>query len=283
MKTILVPCDFSKEAVEAYKFALDISEQSDLDVKVVNMIDIPVYIAGVDVPYYTYDTSLRAHLQEAALKQFNDMKKKVGGSSRVSFEVIYDNVLSGIRSLEKKESIELVVMGTTGSSGIEEILFGSNTEKVVRFCKAPVIAIRRAPDFSKIKTIVFPNDLALDQSDLINRIKDLQDFFNAQIHLLWVNTPARFRADSEIQGMMQEFVQHYGLKGCKLVIKSDVTEESGILHYSREIGADMIAMATNGRRGLSHLLNGSIAEDVVNHVDCPIWTFSTRVKQSVLV
>jgi nucleotide-binding universal stress UspA family protein len=37
-------------------------------------------------------------------------------------------------------------------------------------------------------------------------------------------------------------------------------------------------MATHGRRGLAHLVAGSIAEDVVNHIECPIWTYSLHKK-----
>jgi nucleotide-binding universal stress UspA family protein len=38
----------------------------------------------------------------------------------------------------------------------------------------------------------------------------------------------------------------------------------------------MIAMGTHGRKGVAHVLAGSIAEDVVNHVDCPIWTYALK-------
>lgn len=279
MKKILVPCDFSREAVEAYKFAVELAELTDLEVEVVNMIDLPTFVAGFDVQPYTYDPSLRKELSEASLKDFNNMKTIVGGSPRVKFKIVFDNVFRGVRELVEKNDFELVVMGTKGTSGVDEMLFGSNTEKVVRFSNVPVIAIRKAPKVSTIKTIVFPNDLGLDQAELVKRIQDLQSFFGAQIHLLWINTPARFVPDSEIEGMMNEFILHYGLENYRMVIKNDINEETGIRRYSREINSDMIAMATNGRRGLAHLFYGSIAEDVVNHIDCPIWTFATRSKK----
>jgi nucleotide-binding universal stress UspA family protein len=45
------------------------------------------------------------------------------------------------------------------------------------------------------------------------------------------------------------------------------------MRFTNDINADMIAMATHGRKGLAHFLSGSIAEDLVNHVSCPIWTY----------
>jgi nucleotide-binding universal stress UspA family protein len=42
------------------------------------------------------------------------------------------------------------------------------------------------------------------------------------------------------------------------------------------VEADMIVMGTHGRKGVAHLLSGSVAEDVVNHTECPIWTYSLK-------
>lgn len=276
MKSILVPCDFSAEAKEAYKFALELASLAALRVKVVYTIDLPVLVAGFDVQPYTFDIGLQNDLKEEALKNFKSLKAEYLDSSVVTFEVIFDSLVRTVKNLVEKGDIELILMGTKGSSGVDEILFGSNTEKIVRFSKVPVLAVRTAPRASTIEKIVFPNRLSLDQTELIKRVVDLQKFFNADLHIVWVNTPSNFMSDAEITGLMSEFAHHYKLDNYKLEVRNDIDEGAGILAYAREINADMIAMGTSGRRGLSHLLMGSIAEDVVNHVQCPIWTFSTR-------
>ncbi|CAN5183741.1 hypothetical protein BH23BAC2_BH23BAC2_01360 [soil metagenome] len=46
------------------------------------------------------------------------------------------------------------------------------------------------------------------------------------------------------------------------------------MNFTVEIKADMIAMDTHSRKGLAHLFSGSVTEEVVNHMDCPIWTYS---------
>ena len=66
------------------------------------------------------------------------------------------------------------------------------------------------------------------------------------------------------------------LKNYTLNVFNDPYEESGVINFAQEIDADMIAMGTHGRRGLAHLMSGSVAEDIVNHVDCPIWTYSIK-------
>ena len=49
--------------------------------------------------------------------------------------------------------------------------------------------------------------------------------------------------------------------------------EKGILSFSNAVGADLISIITHGRKGLSHIFAGSIAEDITNHSALPIMTF----------
>jgi hypothetical protein len=75
---------------------------------------------------------------------------------------------------------------------------------------------------------------------------------------------------------MEEFAKHFKLSNYTINLRNDAYETDGIISFASEVKADMIAMATHGRRGLLHLLTGSVAEDVVNHVDCLIWTCSLK-------
>ena len=58
-----------------------------------------------------------------------------------------------------------------------------------------------------------------------------------------------------------------------LFIKNMTFKEKGIIHFSNEIKADLIALCTHGRTGLSHFFTGSISEDLANHVNKPLIIF----------
>jgi nucleotide-binding universal stress UspA family protein len=45
-----------------------------------------------------------------------------------------------------------------------------------------------------------------------------------------------------------------------------------IVEQAREVGADLIVMGTHGRRGVNHLMAGSVAERVVRMAACPVLT-----------
>jgi nucleotide-binding universal stress UspA family protein len=170
----------------------------------------------------------------------------------------------------------LVVMGTHGASGWKEFVVGSNTEKIVRSSPVPVIALRKAMTKRSIRHIVLPTTLELDQTAFMNQVKDLQEFFRAKIHVLFLNTPANFVRDADSIASLKDFARYYKLRNFTLNVRSEHQESDGIIHFAKEIKANMIAMGTHGRKGLSHLMTGSIAEDVVNHLQLPIWTSQLR-------
>jgi nucleotide-binding universal stress UspA family protein len=279
MKKILVPCDFSTPSKEAYKFALEIASISKGEIYVVHFIEAPlVYETTFGVQPHSLDSESRTRLKEEATSAFEKLKETfyTPAKTPVHFEMPTDLMLSGIPKFIEEHQIDLVVMGTSGSSGLEEFLIGSNTEKIVRFSPVPVFAVTKAAAYGSIQHIVFPNSLELNQSGLIAHVKNLQAFFKAKLHVLTVSTPAHFKTNQEAQGALEEFANHYKLNNYTLNFRNDFNERDGILNFTKEIQAQMIALGTHSYKGLKHLINGSIAESVVNHNECPVWTFSIK-------
>lgn len=276
MKSILVPCDFSPESREAYQFALQLATRTGGTVHVLKAVDLPVmYESALGAAPYYFDPNLIKELKEDARSQYEKLKAQYPTSVRTEFFVQEGPVTPTIRQFIKDKSIELVVMGTRGASGLEEYLIGSNTEKIVRFSPVPVFAIRKNVPLDSIKNIVVPTTFEADP-ELMKRVRALQNFFQAKLHLLMINTPYNLERRADEKERLTAFANQHQLTNFTVNTRDEFREPSGILNFTSEIKADCIAMGTHGRRGLSHLFAGSIAEQVVNRVDCPIWTFSTH-------
>ncbi|MFN7261834.1 MAG: universal stress protein [Cyclobacteriaceae bacterium] len=277
MKKIIVPCDFSEPAIEAFKFALDLAKKSKGSVLVVKVIDIPIaYEASFGMPTYAFNLGMSKELEEDARKSFDKLQQKFGkGYKKVKFFVVHGPASMMIRDFIEEKKPDLVVMGTHGASGLQEFFVGSNTEKIVRFSKVPVFAIRKAIPVSKIKNIVFPTSLELNQTDFIKKLMVVQAFFKAKLHILFLNTPFNFVRDNELK----DYAKHFEFRNYTLNIRNDRYEPDGIIAFTNEVKADMLAMATHGRKGLSHFVSGSITESVVNHVKCPVWTYTIKSKK----
>ena len=273
MKKILVPCDFSAPAINAYRFALDVAALSNGTVYVLNVIELPVIPNTVFTPVRSLGTILR---REMSIKAYENFDKISTGYKRDNVKVV-SHVEFGIPSKTilnyvKKHSIDLVMMGSHGASGLKEYFVGSNTEKIVRLSTVPVMVVK---DFymGPVKNIVFPNALEVEnQKDLIRKIKALQAFFKAHLHLVWINTPENFTPDTFTLKRLNAFAKRFTLRDFTINIFNHLSEEEGIIQFTNAIHADLIAMGTHGRKGLSHMMAGSMTEDVTNHGKSLIWT-----------
>lgn len=276
MKKILVPCDFSAPSMEAFKLAAGIAAQSKGEIFVLNVVEMPVLHSSLLVPVQAYENSFLKEVRERADRNFTSMKNKWAKKGKVSLQVEHGVVVKSINKFVASKKIDLVVMGTHGSSGFREFTLGSNAEKVVRSCKVPVITVRQAPKGALFKDLILPVDLEGSQEKLAAAIKPLQTFFKAKLHILYVNNPIRFERSVYVEKKLNDFVQKNKIKNYTLNIYNDLDAENGIINFSKKFKNKMIAMSTHGRKGLAHLLSGSVTEDVVNHLGCPIWTYANR-------
>jgi len=274
MKKILVPCDFSDPAVQAFKMAVDIANQSNGEVVLLHVIELPVMHESVLMPTLSFEEAFIKDMKAHAEKNFTKMKDKWAKEGpKVSSFIEFGATVPTIRDFVKDKKVDLIVMGTHGASGVKEFFIGSNTEKIVRTAGVPVMAIKKQIKLSAIKNIVYPTTGDMDQEKLVLQVKTLQNFFKSTLHVLYVNTPSSFKRDLEIKPQLKAFAKRFMLKDYTLNVWNDFNEEEGLKNFVFETKADLVAMATHGRRGLNHLMSGSIAEDAVNHINCPIWTY----------
>ena len=273
MKRILIPCDFSAPAINAYRFALDVAALSRGTVYLLNVIELPAVPNTVFTPVRSLGGALRREMRAKAYEKFDKISTRYKNENvRVVSNVEFGIPSKTILNYVKKHSIDLVMMGSHGASGLKEYFVGSNTEKIVRISTVPVMVVK---DFYRgpVKNIVFPNALGTEnQKDLIQKVKALQTFFKAHLHLVWINTPANFTPDTLTLKRLNTFAKQFVLRDFTINIFNHLSEEVGIIQFANTIKADLIAMGTHGRKGLSHMLLGSMTEDVTNHGKSLIWT-----------
>lgn len=277
MKNILVPCDFSTASEKALRFALEIAALSEGEITVLNVINLtPSYIQDLEVnPYYVNSMSFLADLKQDAVASFDEIKKKLGATTIPIKLIVEQGIVSqAVLKCTHQHQIDLVVMATEGANGLREVLVGSNTEKIVRSSPVPVFAIHKSQKVGQVKNIIFPTTIELRKEKLIERVKVLQTFFKARIHLLYIKTPESKQKDLDLKIGLENVAKFYGLTDFVTTVKHSKTEEDGIVKFARDLPFSIIAMSTHGHTGLTHLMLGSIAEDVVNHCSESVWTYA---------
>jgi nucleotide-binding universal stress UspA family protein len=282
MKKILVPTDFSKSATIAVETAADIARKAGAELILLHVIEEAVgnsmNIEGQVTADSGWEEKLfTMKLIEKAKKQmakFADDSKLEG--VKVKQELRIGSPYHGMITIVSEKKVDLVVMGTAGHSGLEEMIIGSNTEKVVRTAHCPVLTVHNKPASKDFKNIVYATSMDKQEEVFSRIVRTTQKLYDATIHLVRINTPGNFQRDVVVKKYMQDFAKKLQLKNFTINVFNDISEEEGIIYFSDSINADLIAMSTHGRTGFAHVLAGSIAEEVVSHSRRPVLTFVTK-------
>ena len=285
MKKILVPTDFSKPAMIAAEVAADIAKRGNAELTLLHVVEEAVgnslNVEGQVTADGRWEERLfTMKLIEKAKKQLAKLVEdpKFEGI-KVKQELRIGSPYHGMNTIITERKVDLVVMGTAGHSGLEQMIIGSNTEKIVRRSHCPVLTMHAKPASKEFKSIVYATSMDKDEEVFSRIVRATQKLYDATIHLVRINTPGNFQRDVVVKKYMQDFAKKLQLKNFTLNVFNDVSEEEGIIYFADSIDADLVAMATHGRTGFAHVLAGSIAEDVVSHSKRPVLTFVTQRKK----
>jgi nucleotide-binding universal stress UspA family protein len=155
MKKILVPCDFSKPAINAYRFALNIASRSRGAIHLIYVVELPVLHDTMLMPVLSVEQDYVDDVKMKAEKNFKKLvEKHKRAGVKVKTQVVFGPVSQRIIDYVKTKNMDLIIMGSHGASGVKEFFVGSNAEKIVRTSSVPVFVLKDLYD-GKIERIVF--------------------------------------------------------------------------------------------------------------------------------
>jgi nucleotide-binding universal stress UspA family protein len=140
----------------------------------------------------------------------------------------------------------------------------------------------------RLKTILVPVDFSDSGKPALSYAASLARQSGASLRLLHVLEFPHFRPDFPHQTMdvsdwRERVNRDFGALQTSRFLGIRTTSEireglpfQAIVDAARDIGADLIVMATHGRTGLQHVLLGSTAERVVRHAECPVLVIRSR-------
>lgn len=275
MKKILVPVDFSQPSENALRVAAKLAKKNNAKILTLHVVELAESLFGSG--QFNVDNEEIVFFMKLAKKKFEEFLDK---DFLKDVDVIHDievgSTTFAINDVVEKQNIDLIVMGSQGVSGIEEVMIGSNTEKVVRHSEIPVLVVKNDIKDFNFKKVLFATNFDLKNVKAYNKAKEFADSFDAQMKLVYINMPGnQFYSSEEIRDHMRKFLNEVEipLNNENVKIYNDYSIQEGVLNAARFEKFDLIAIPTHGRKGLAHFFNGSIGEDVVNHSNLPVMTF----------
>tara|TARA_R110002051_G_scaffold32126_2_gene72380 strand:- start:2765 stop:3604 length:840 start_codon:yes stop_codon:yes gene_type:complete len=162
-KRILVPTDFSKNALNAIRYALNLYKEIKCEFYFLNIFRLDSY--STDNLFIPEPDSVEYEAaktrSEEELDKLLDILKLHHDNLKHSYHTIstFNFLEEALKQIIAEKDIDLVVMGTQGATGAKGLIFGSNTVNAMeKIRECPVLAVPEDVRFSSPKEIVFPTD-----------------------------------------------------------------------------------------------------------------------------
>jgi len=275
MKNILIPTDFSENSWNAISYGINFLEKKRCNFYLLHVSMIS-YTAGADIPLIPSTDVLEKTVLKQVKKSLELLIKKIKHSfqnPKHHFFTVstYNFFIEAIKEQITEKKIDLIIMGTKGASGLQEVIIGSNAADLITRIKCPTLIIPENAQFKPIKEIAFPTDYNLYyQSNILDSIVKLVKMCKASIRVLHVAkkneelTPFQ----TENKELLKDFfilVKHSFHK----VTNSKIEEGVQCFVESRDI--DMIIMIAKNLNIFQRILFKPTVTEISYHTDIPFY------------
>lgn len=289
-RQILVPLDGSAFAEAALPLALELSRRTGADLHLVTVLE-PV----TSFAYEGWEDAAVEWSQEYLENVLDRVEGQAGGS--IDHAVLNGHTVEVLQKEAQRLSADLVVMASHGRGALSRLWLGSVADGFVRQTHLPVILVRPEEDAEPVEdfshsfgTILVPLDGSELSESALEHAVEFGELFDSSYHLTRVVSypldiaspylPHTAQLNQEVMADAKKGAADYlearaeamrkrGLN-VTTAVEVDAQPGQGIIAESEAVGADLVAMATHGRKGLSRVVLGSAADKVVRGLHKPL-------------
>ncbi|QDK77496.1 universal stress protein [Spirosoma sp. KCTC 42546] len=270
MKTILVPTDLSLSTQYALDVAVSLARTYQAELILLHTV-LYELIPQAAAEYSPELSVAMAENYQDARKEAEAALRKLIANPRYAGVTIKPKLGSNFDGLIRcinEQPADLIVLASKGASGLMEWLEGSHAELIVRHANCPVLVVKQPISHFQPNHIVCAIDIDEKLKESHSEPFLLTD--QGLRHFVYVLTPSDSRQPEGIRQWVADYALAKGISPYTLDIWHDKTVPAGIIKYAEDVNADMIVLYTHGYKGLRHWIEGSVAEDVLNHANQPV-------------
>ncbi|CAH8282350.1 nucleotide-binding universal stress UspA family protein [Mariniflexile fucanivorans] len=266
-RKILLPTDFSDNSWSATVYALKLFKDEFCTFYFLNSAAIKASIMS--------NKKLIESMKEdtmTELMSLKDLAETSNANANHDFQIIFStkDLINAIKTAIEEFNIDLVIMGTKGTTPTKEFLFGSNTINIITNLKlCPILVIPEEYDFVKPSQIAFPTDFNRFYSEKeLKPLKELADLYNSKIRIVHIITKGELNETQEYNLMIlkshlknYEFELHWMPNYAK-----KVTE---INDFIQELEINMLAMVNYKHSFIEKIMHEPVIKKIGFHPDIP--------------
>lgn len=273
-KRILLPTDFSKNALNAIRYALDMHEKEKCEFFLLNVFQVKGYSTkSLMVPEpgdVDYDAAKKYSLD--GLEKQMEILNLREENTKHTFHTIsqFNSILYGVKNIIDKKDIDLIIMGTKGAGGTRSTIFGTHTVNIMeKVTECPVLAIPENDRFSPPKEIVFPTDFKESfKRKEIQVLLDISKNHKSAIRVLHIMESSNLSKKQEnnkvlLDHMLDE-VDH------SFHTMTDVKVQKGIDTFIQSRESSMVAFMNKKHMFFGSILSNPLVKELGYYSELPV-------------
>lgn len=272
LKKLLVPTDFSASAQNAYRFALDMVQESDAHIQLVHYYQAeldPVY-PYFGVASFSFVQKLKEKLKTASQNEHLAAARQEGASLEVETSLLEGFVEIELPPRATDLAADLIIMGTTGEGGRLNKWLGTVSSTIAQKTICPSLLIPNGVKFKGFQQILFASDFQTHDEAILQQVFDFATIYGANVHFVHVAEPSKpdhHLHPLPIESFFRDKAPHPTFTMTTIKNSSPI---EAINRYSKEHNIDLVALATRQRSLMANMLHKSMTKQLIFNSEIPL-------------
>ncbi|MEO9966653.1 MAG: universal stress protein [Reichenbachiella sp.] len=271
INNILVPTDFSDCSIRALKFAIELAKKADAHVQVVHALSMSIAYNEIAIPQeYEYT-------EAQAFDRFNELKEDLTELDSITHSFLVNSAATAevIGETAEMRKADLVIMGTSGAFGLDEILLGTNAFNAIKSTDCPVIVIPEKASFTSPSSIGLAADYhKVPVKSVFEPIIVLAKMYGSQVHILNVSKTNKIGNQESHQA--KKFEQYFKNIQHTYHFEIEKNVEEGINNYLSNHKIDLMVIVKRQHSLMEKLSKTSVLKKMVFHTHIPLLILPDR-------
>ena len=277
---ILVPIDFSLHSSNALRQAILMAKQFSAQIDLLHAIT-PIYLSANSALVPVGDVFYNRLLKEARITlekiaEAINAKEKIVINVKASLGPVAETIIN----YSKKIKANLIIMGTHGTAGVTEFFVGSNAFRVVNHAPCPVLTVQKRSTKKSYKTIVVPIRAELNSRNKVNLVAKIAKSFGSKIIVTGYTKGSNKTEKEKVKQYVSQVVAFLKNENIEYesIFLSNPNFTKALLDHAKKYKADLLAIMTKHDFSVGQILNGTYAQQFVNHSKIPVLSVPDTLK-----
>jgi nucleotide-binding universal stress UspA family protein len=275
---ILVPFDFGEQSLVALEQSYSLAKMVDAEINILHVITENNALWGL------FSKKEQDDLEEKLKVKLTDFASHIQQKSGVKITPLVEKgkLVDTILNTAERLNVKLLIIGSSSSYDMKQKVVGSNSLRIIRECKCPVITIKGKHHREGCKNIVLPLDLTKETREKVNNAIYLAKYFNSVVHAVTMNTTS----DSYVMNRLKlqltqvsEFIKSQGIECTQNFLNTQSGNTNmcnALLEFSHKVEADVIIIMTQQETEVIKYFVGSLAKEIIQTSDFPVMSIVPR-------